>query len=182
MAEIQEKIIEKRKSVGLIVLTRGSPGGPLIAILRRRGKYKWQKRIKRESYPGACQVTAHGKLKWGETSKETLWRKVKEELGDVFFNIAKLEDRDPRLLVDDKERMVKTYGVWVYPQCVERMFFDFSSGGIDYISLDEIDKIQELTKADKETGITDFNIIAMFPDEIKALKEAVKAFAFLNHK
>ena len=50
------------------------------------------------------------------------------------------------------------------------------SGGIVLIREDQIDGIQDITNFDKKEGVTDKQIIAMFPNEKKAVKKAFEMF------
>ncbi len=161
-----------RPSIGLFIITK-APGekGQLIVMLRRRGLVKFKSNYWRyEPYAGAHVASAHGKTRWEETPKETLCRKTKEQLGDFFCNIARLDDRQIHLLSKDIDRKAKTYGVCVHHNCIQYLFSDSSCAGFIPFPLSKIHTIRELTTADRGKVITDLNDIAMFADEIRALK------------
>lgn len=55
-----------KKSVGLVILAEMlGENGTLVAVLQRRGKRNFEEGGKPESWPGGCQVTAHGTLEEG---------------------------------------------------------------------------------------------------------------------
>ena len=104
MAELKEKT--KRSSVSVVIITRipcdpekisdpekqGDSEKPKVvykevAVLRRRGKYNPSKNWAKKSYPGGCQVAVRGKLCWGESHTDALWRKIEENLGEVLYTI-----------------------------------------------------------------------------------------------
>lgn len=156
-----------KKSVGIIVITK-LPDGEFAAVLQRRGVFNFEK-IKRESYPGCCQVTAHGGLKEGEDFQQGLVRESKEELGPEFTNITK----GLLKLIHDKtdEKEVITYGTFVAWERVQQIRLSPESGGIDILPQSELGSLVEITKDMKETGCSP-SIRALFPDEIEAVKKA----------
>ena len=64
-----------KKSVGLVVLTHSLSDGFKVVLQRRGGQ---------DSYPGACQVSAHGGLEENEDFLQALIRESNEELGVTF--------------------------------------------------------------------------------------------------
>jgi hypothetical protein len=160
------------KSVGLIVMTRIGPEKELFAVLSRRGSRNQEKGWAPESYPGACQVTAHGKLKPDEDSKEGLLREVQEELGDVFRRCVMRHSIDA--LVEGQK---VTYCVLVDSDALNFIRLHPSSGGLEFVKEDQIDDILDLSHFfTKAEGVDSLEIIAMFPDEIEALKLAFEKF------
>jgi len=176
MSNIRKILSVKRKvrpSIGLFIITK-EPGkkGRLVVMLRRRGLIKFKSDYWRhEPYAGAHVASAHGKTRWEETPKETLCRKTKEQLGEPFCHRAKLDDRQIYLLSEDIGRKAKTYGVCVHHNCIQNLFSDSSCAGFLPFPLSKIHTIRVLTMADRGKVITDLNDIAMFPDEIRALKK-----------
>jgi hypothetical protein len=165
----------KKKSVGLIILTKIESLGGWVAILQRRGEFNHEK-FAPESFRGACQVTAHGKCD-GESEERALWREIREELGlefelalsrymkenKIFFNILTEKETD-------KEK-VMTFGVVIPAKLIEDMRLNASSGGLKMVKKRQAlaGHIIELIKTDREHGISNMTITAMFPDEREAV-------------
>ncbi len=64
----------KKRSVGIQLLGKNTLG-ELVAILQVRAKWNSEKNTP-ETWPGACQVTAHGKLEDGEDFMQALFRET----------------------------------------------------------------------------------------------------------
>jgi len=156
-----------KRSVGIIVITK-LPGGEFAAVLQRRGVFNFEK-MKRESFPGCCQVTAHGGLKEGEDFQQGLVRESVEELGpDFSIQIKGLQ----KLSHDETtEKEVITYGTFVTWERIRQIRLSPESGGIDILPQSELGTLVEITKDMKETGCPP-SIRALFPDEIEAIKKA----------
>lgn len=170
-------------SVGLMIMTRVSKRSPVVVVMRRRNKQKFNGGLLVEPWAGALVATVHGKKKWKESSNQTLWRKAKEQLGDGFLNATRLEDRDIHLLYEENQKLVKTYGLCVRFSSVELIRFDTSTAGIELIPLSEIENIRSLTQSDRERPINNFNDYAMFEDEKNALiiaRENKQLLSFLG--
>ena len=75
-----------KRSVGLLVMT--AINSHLVALLSRRGVWNYEKGGF-ESWPGAYQITAHGKAKGEEDVKTNLEREVGEELGGGNIGLNK---------------------------------------------------------------------------------------------
>ncbi len=165
------KIKKIKPSVGLILVAKEPKTDRLIAVLRTRATIKFCEVWEEHPWPRACQVSVHGKSLCWETPTQTLHRKAKEQLGERFYNIARLDDREFRLLVEDNRRKVKTYGLCVRQEYIRHIRTDSSSFGIRIFYLDQISKIRPLRRADRWKKITDLDEVAMFPDEIRALKK-----------
>lgn len=86
----------KKRSVGLLVITHVNSIG-LVAVLQRRGEFNHET-MAPETYSGACQLTAHGKVEVGEFFVDALLREVREELGLKFFDIVLRSYKDRLLL------------------------------------------------------------------------------------
>ena len=166
--------IKKRKSVGLLLVIRNSEG-ELEAVLQRRGRYNHEKDWCRESCPGCCQVTVHGGVEDGETTVDALLREIKEELGKKFLKLFIFHEDFPRLLESDSD-MPMTFTMLVPKTALSLIRLGPSSGGIDFVNIRDIKNIKNIMDFDKVIGVTDCNIIAMFPDEIEAIEKALIFF------
>lgn len=166
-----------KKSVGLVLMV--SIQGEKCAVLQRRGTYNFAD-DKPESFPGACQVTAHGKLEEGEDFIPGLQREVAEELGLVLT----LEPKHLVLLVEEKKddtpekegKHVITYGAHLYDASLDllrKIRLESGSGGLVLLPLSKLDQLSPLDpKADKKDGVKDRDAYKMFADEIAAVKLA----------
>lgn len=163
----------KKVSVGLVVLTDVPDMGGRVAVLQRRGEFNHEK-MKPESFPGACQVTAHGKVEEGENRFEALGREFIEELGkavgDLIFRLGASPVELSRIVTEEKEAV--TYGALFPATFLQSVKLNPSSGGLVLLTEDKVDSIQDLGSFDKKEGVTDRRVIAMFPDEIEAVRQA----------
>jgi len=166
----------KKKSVGIQLLGKNKDGG-LVAILQVRAKWDAEKNCP-ESYPGMCQVTAHGKLEEGEDFLQALFREVREEIGDeVMLVVKKIHEAGnlKELINYEKpEKQVITYGAIVEENIWKNMINrekKASFGGFRVIRPNDVKKIVDLKHIDRNAGVTD-DTIAMFPDEKEAVKMA----------
>jgi len=168
------------KSVGLIVMV-DVPGIGLVAVLRERGFFNPEE-MKPESWPGACQVTAHGGLKEGEDFLSALLREVSEELGNDFaLHFSLLIAVNPTTLgkvshCQNGEKEVVTFAIKMDSLLLRKIRFGPESGSIRLVSLEETSKIADIASFDRVVGVQDRKIIAMFPDEKQAV---VSAFALV---
>lgn len=165
----------KKKAVGIQLMGRDADG-ELLAILQVRAKWNAEKNAP-ESWPGACQVTAHGKLEKGENFIQGLLREVEEELGGEAASAlhAQIENLKELRNVDTPEKHIITYGLVLEEGVLRNMLARAKSstfGGFQIIRESDIDKIIDIQKIDKEKGVTEKNVIAMFPDEKEAVKIA----------
>lgn len=164
------------KSVGLIVMTE-IPHMGLVAVLRERGNFNFEK-MAPESWAGGCQVTVHGKLEEGEDFLDALDREINEELGPAFANISHL--RKNIILVYEKQeelKHVKTFAQKLDCRCLARIRLNPDSGSIQFLPRHGLDRVCNLNNHPREISIANRSIIAMFPDEMKAV---VKAFDVLK--
>lgn len=167
---------EKKRSVGLVVLTE-IPNIGVVALLRRRGKVNPEKEDFRESYPGGCQVTCHGRAEEGESFENALFREMREEVG---FHLVDFPVRHQLVVLVDnpgEKEDVITYGAMIpWGDMIyalrSRIRLESSSGGLEFLLQSEVDNIQNLRDFDKRAGVTDLNVIAMFEDEIEAVRLA----------
>ncbi len=169
--------MEKKKSVGVQFLCKNKRG-ELVAILQVRAGWNAEKNTP-ESYPGACQVTAHGKLELGEDFTQALLREVKEELGEeAYANIKKIPETGKltELVHENKpEKEIITYGVIIDDDTLKKLISrqkNKSFGGFKIIRASDISKIVDIKTINKEVGVTDETTIAMFPDDKEAVRIA----------
>ena len=165
-----------KKSVGLIIVTHDKEGRP-VAVLQRRGRRNHEKDWEPESRPGGCQASVHGGLEADETYEKALYRETTEELGEDFADMF-LDQQSPleylTLIVD--ENGVQTFARFIAREHLSRIRWGPSSAGADFVYLEDVPKIQNLCDFDKNEGVTDSRIIAMFPDEKKAVEIALSLF------
>lgn len=168
------------KSVGLIIFTE-IPGMGLVAVLRERGYFNFEK-MERESWYGGCQVTVHGKLEERERGNFllALRRELDEELGEGFsYNLwvqysEKIVEVS-RLQKQDKE--VVTFAIKIDLSLLLKIRLSPDSGSLRFLPHYELDYVADLTLFSKETGIINRLVIAMFPDEKKAVADAFTRFS-----
>lgn len=164
----------KKRAVGL-VLTTTLPDGRLVAVLQARGVFNTEK-MGPESFPGACQVTAHGGLEEDEGWIEGLLREVGQELGDaVAAMISAARDSIVQLTrTDDGKKEVVTYGLRLCDCTFLRAIrFGPDSGGLRLVTAsDPMVNLRSIEHA-KERGVTDHRVIALFPDEMDAVQAAL---------
>lgn len=173
----------KKTSVGLVILADIPTMGGLNAVLQERGKFNHEEN-RPESWPGACQVTAHGKCTEGESIKDGLMREIYEELGAAMAEvIADVAAHNVVELnrVETDEKLVVTFGCRfaAYTIFGEDPFKDNvfrlheSSGGLRMVNRQGVDKIVDLAKNfNKVDGVKDPEITAMFADEKEAVRLA----------
>lgn len=163
--------MERKKAVGLVVLTRIN-GGPLKAVLQVRGKFNHEK-MGPESFPGACQVTVHGGLEKDETFKDALLRETRQEVGNNANRLLEKNIKNLREVarVETPKKLVVTYGAILPPDFLAKMKLNVSTGGIRLVGHKELDNLIELTDKEKTAGVPD-DLVAMFPDEIEAVRKA----------
>lgn len=164
----------KETSVGLIVLT-GIPEMGVVAVLQRRGEFDHEK-MKRESYPGACQVTCYGKMKekdWGDPIS-ALQREADEELGSGVFSLFFRDHLEELVRVETEKKSVITFGVLCMDgeELLSTIRLNASSGGLSFLKREDVGRIEDLTTYNKEEGVIDRRVIAMFPGETKAVQLA----------
>ncbi len=168
--------MSKKSSVGLVIMTE-IPDYGLVAVLQNRGKFDVEK-MKKESYPGGTQVSAHGHLEEGEDFIDGLYREVEEELGEMVAK--RLRDAKDSVLeinrvTDDKEEVV-TYMVKFPSEFLKEVKLSASTAGLEYISEKDIASISNIKGFDKVEGVVDRKTIAMYLDEKEAITKAFEFF------
>ncbi len=172
-----------KKSVGLVLMVKmpqedGSE--VLMAVLQRRGRFNTEK-MKPESYPGCCQVTCHGGLEEGESFDDALIREVEEELGtDLAKCLRCLPDKvGIEILIHQTttEKEIITYGGMLPIKWISSIRLGPDSGGLDLISESEArGATVEIKPEYKADGPPKSWMVAMFPDEIMAVRKAFEVF------
>lgn len=166
-----------KKSVGCVVVVT-TDEKKFVVALQRRGV--------QDSYPGACQVTVHGRVEESDGGEDggfytALIRESREELGDVFtakcqenYDLADLID-----VSDDKteKEEVKTYAAWLPYEFLDLIRLERTSGGIDLVPAEIFfnEEVIEISSEHKKDGYPP-SVRAMFPDEIKAVRRALEVF------
>ncbi len=161
-----------KRSVGIIVITK-LPGGEFAAVLQRRGVFNFEK-MKRESFPGCCQVTAHGGLKDDEDFGPGIIRESTEELGKIFTELYIQNGALASIgFKRDEEGGKEVLTFWLFAnfEHIKEIRLSPESGGIDILPQSELGSLVEITKAMKENGCPP-SVRALFPDEIEAIKKA----------
>ena len=132
-----------------------------------------------ETFPGACQITVHGKGEDGEKPEDVLVRELPEELGEnaaafIAHQMEKLTEinRDVQA-----EKTVISYAMEVDPKFLTLIRLNPSTGGLRLLAQSRVGEIRNLRDFCKTEGIKDRSITAMFPDEIEAVKKAFARFA-----
>jgi len=172
---------KKKKAVGIQLLGKNEDG-KMVAILQVRAKWNAEKNAP-ESWPGACQTTAHGKCEEGEDFMQALLRETGEELGkELVPTIKTLIDKNELqelTNLNTEEKHIITYGAVVDKNILDMLLNKpktDSFGGFKVIKSEDVEKIIAIQTVDKKVGVTDENIIAMFPDQKEALKIAFEKF------
>lgn len=160
-----------KKTVGLILITNTGK-----AVLQTRGNFNIEKN-KLETYIGASQLTVHGSVEGNETEKEALLRETKEEFGKEFANLVQELPLEEINRVENKNIAVANFGFRIAEEDLKKIKIDKRTGAsIRLISKDEISKICELKLSERLSGVENKNDIAMFPDDIQAVRLAFEKF------
>jgi|AP45_3_1055517.scaffolds.fasta_scaffold00379_4 8-oxo-dGTP pyrophosphatase MutT (NUDIX family) len=176
-----ERTSAKKKVVGLLCFTElpAEKGGKLAVILQIRGDYNHEKECP-ESFAGGCQATVNGSKMSNESDEETLFREAKEELGEAFsLELWTNPNLDKIRLINRKEtdRVVAVnYALKIPYVFLENIELGQSVDGVRFLTQDELAKIQELETFDRDTGVTDDNVVALFTDQIEALQKAFEEY------
>ena len=171
----------KKRSAGVLVMTE-FPGMGLVAVLQRRGEFNHEK-MGPESYPGGCQLTAHGGMEDSEAPFDTIFREALEEMGAPFgvavgAALSGSLVNAPRLnYINTDEKEVYSYGQKMNPDFLKSIKLGPSSGGVVLVTKERASKIRNLKEFTREEGVDQLSIIAMFLDDKVAVLKAFKYFA-----
>lgn len=171
---MEKDAVKKELIVGLLVIVKVGNEG--MAVLQRRGEFNHEK-MGPESWPGGCQVTVLGGGRAGETPLQAMWREISEELGERVTDFMLLRNFLVKLL--DKEegnQQKKIFGVIESNYLLTIIRLHPSTGGLVLLPESKVEEIQDLTQFDKKEGVTDRKVIAMFPDEIEAVRKAFEQY------
>jgi len=180
-----------KKSVGLVVMVMmpQKDGSEVMkAVLQRRGRFNTEK-MAPESYPGCCQVTTHGKLEEGEDFDLGLANELGEELGQEFATTY-CHGYHSEIVSEVKttEKEVITFGALMPLDALKTIRLGPDSGGLVYVTAEQMSKdnpdLVELVPGEKGSVMDKMKIygpvhtgtIAMFPDEIEAVRKAFEVF------
>ena len=167
---------QKDRAVGIIFMTMiPAISEEVFAILQRRGRWNYERAFGPESWPGICQVSAHGRVREGEHLFNALHRECEEELGSYAADLVSRNKNDIVKVGDHKtkDKEVTTYALKIRWTDLNRMKINPSSAGLEFVSASQLPKVIDAPKHfKKETGVADIRTIAMFPNEIEALKKA----------
>lgn len=167
---------EKESKVGLLIVTR-TKEGELVAVLQRRGPNNHEKDWERESFSGGCQLTAAGRVNENESPGYALLREIEEELGkDIQEKIAVgfcNSSQCQRVFGDDTGEKY-TIAMLVSRDVLDLIRWHPSTGGLVFVDAEGASKIQNLRDFDKMVGVTDLNVVAMFPDEKEVVRQALE--------
>ncbi|HTE48878.1 MAG TPA: hypothetical protein VK675_03165, partial [Candidatus Paceibacterota bacterium] len=167
----------KEKDVGAILMGKGR-NGKLLAILQlRAGRNK--KKGEPQTYPGACEISIHAKLKKGEDFFEGLKREVEEKFGkEMACIIQKMHDENQLIeLVNDKQNI--TYGAVVGERIIRTLLIKPQSpefAGFRLIRHDEVDKIVNVETLSERIGPIEPETVAMFRNEKTVVERAFQKF------
>jgi hypothetical protein len=170
-----------KRSVGLVVAVRipdGKDGHYVVIALQHRGTFNHEK-LAPESYPGCCQVTCHGKLEGDEPVEAGLVREATEELGGEFAE-AYIHGYHGEILVETRgsEKEVVTFGTLMPVEMIRDLVrLGPDTGGLVYVTAEQFEKrVVVIDDGMKVEGPILAETIAMFPDEIEAVKKAFEIF------
>lgn len=162
-----------KKTVGLIILTNIPDPVGTVAILQTRGKFNYEKR-QPETYTGATQISVHGSIEENESEFEALIRETKEELGsEIAEEIKTQKDNLIELNRIEKDNLSNVnFGIMLPHEFVQKVKLHPSSGGLKLLPKSKVEEIEELKESDREHGIENGKAVAMFQDDIEAVKLA----------
>jgi hypothetical protein len=165
----------KKRGVGVVILTQVPKMGGLVAVLQVRGSFNPEK-MGPESWPGACQVTAHGSIEEGENLISAMVQGCRKDLGDVVAELidqpALMQQEVSRVETDRKEMVTFAYLIkdssWL-----QDVRLPAGSGGLRLITREQASNIQNLAQFDRQVGVTDTR---MFSDEREAVQKTFEKF------
>ena len=177
----------KKTSVGIVFLTEIESMGGVVAILQARGEFNHEK-MGPESWPGVCQITAHGRAEkpcGNDMGRAELYREIGKELGQEIRSRVEDSYADKMVLLvekrDDAEE-VYTYGLYVENWFLAFIKLNASSGGLRFITQPMLQDVRDIYCVDKVVGVEIRTINAMFPDEKEAVRLAFEKIDEMRKK
>lgn len=151
----------------------------LVAILQRRGKintendygFKWQ------SFSGLCEITSYGKAEAGELPEQALQREMKEELGERAAE--KILKSNPIIIYKKVENDGDNIYAWATlcdKNILKEIKLDISTGGIDIITKNDLEKINSANFTQKGLEIKNLEDITLFEVPVSIINKAFEIF------
>jgi hypothetical protein len=168
-----------KRSVGLILLTYLDD--KLTAVLHARGVFN-PETMKAESWPGACQVTTHGRYEDVDQGNPiaALVREATDELGDAIALLIRerFADLHQAGYKKDEQEEATTYSLLLPdPRFLKYVRLPAETGGLRFAHWGDERlcnmKTGGYTKTD---GILSRNVFALFPDELDAVHKALAMY------
>lgn len=150
--------------------------GKLFAACQKRGGLNQEKGFADESYRGAIQPLVHGGIEGEETPLQSLYREMGQEVGPEFRGVFDFTGNEKPFLSVDELQVLGGREDCVYyttclpvPESLERIHWHASTGGLVFISEEQLDEIINLRDFAK-TDIIPAETLAMFPDDVALLR------------
>ena len=167
----------KQPSAGLLVFTKVND--KLIAVLQVRGRWNVEEN-RPESWPGLCQVTAHGKLEPVDfdSFSKGMEREACAEIGYEAYEHASRTGVFEVLRKEVAHSPTRTYGALVPDgrAFLKKIRLSASTGGLMLVEKNQLNDIQDAGKFSKIYGVDHRSTIAMFEDEHAALQTGFELF------
>ncbi len=166
---------EKPIHVGVLVMTRlGAPYNQFALIARKRTNFNLDGpdgTLKKQSFNGCYQVTAHGKPKEGEAESVTLAREVFQELGLLAgYDLLATGSTFAPQLINSKEKADSVFNTYVAYRPVEFLtVVQMDCSGYPELILEEdLPNLGLIDKATHKSGVKDGGKY-FFDDELAAV-------------
>jgi hypothetical protein len=157
--------------------------GEKAALLHVRGSID-PETGKSESFAGATQVTVHGNAIGHEPLSAALHRESAEELGEMLLASGENMSVDEGLLLhlpehlqilsyrnSPAEKVVTLGGLIKNPEMIRRLWPMLQSGQLRLLRESQLPQVRTIGPDYREKHIP-AGVVAMFPDELEALKKA----------